>query len=86
MVRLVWVVVPGIPHHIAQRGNRRKETFFCPEDYAAYLALMGEWCRAWAVELWADVFSGGRSTKKSRTGTARNGPGGPWGATASPGN
>ncbi len=53
MVRLARVVVPGIPHHITQRGNRRQQTFFCPEDYAAYLALMGEWCRACAVEIWA---------------------------------
>ena len=53
MVRLARVVAPGIPHHITQRGNRRQETFFCAEDYQAYLALMGEWCRSCAVEVWA---------------------------------
>jgi putative transposase len=46
-------VAPGIPHHITQRGNRRQATFFCAEDYQAYIALMGEWCRAGAVEVWA---------------------------------
>lgn len=53
MVRLARVVVPGLPHHITQRGNRRQETFFCVEDYQEYLALIGEWYRACAVEVWA---------------------------------
>jgi putative transposase len=29
------VVVPGMPHHVTQRGNRRQETFFGEEDYRA---------------------------------------------------
>ena len=37
MARLARVVIPGMPHHITQRGNRRQPTFFCEEDYAAYL-------------------------------------------------
>lgn len=53
MARIARVVVPGIPHHITQRGNRRQETFFCAEDYQAYLALLGEWCQHWKVEVWA---------------------------------
>jgi len=44
MARLARVVVPGVPHHITQRGNRRQQTFFCDEDYQAYLDLMAEWC------------------------------------------
>ncbi|MBE9486971.1 MAG: transposase, partial [Chloroflexi bacterium] len=40
MVRIARVVVPGYPHHITQRGNRRQQTFFCKEDYLAYLDLM----------------------------------------------
>jgi len=31
------VVVPGYPHHITQRGNRRLPTFFSDADYEAYL-------------------------------------------------
>jgi putative transposase len=46
-------VVPGVPHHVTQRGNRRQTTFFQEEDYAAYLALLGEWCRRWEVAVWA---------------------------------
>ena len=44
MARLARVVVPGLPHHIRQRGNRRQRTFFRDEDYAAYMELMAEWC------------------------------------------
>jgi hypothetical protein len=38
MARLARVVVPGVPHHVTQRGNRHLPTFFTEEDYAAYLA------------------------------------------------
>ncbi|PIQ46808.1 MAG: transposase, partial [Deltaproteobacteria bacterium CG12_big_fil_rev_8_21_14_0_65_43_10] len=27
MARIARVVIPGIPHHITQRGNRRMQTF-----------------------------------------------------------
>ena len=40
MARLARLVVPGLPHHITQRGNRRQQTFFNDGDYAAYLELM----------------------------------------------
>jgi hypothetical protein len=43
MARLARVVVPGVPHHVTQRGNRRQETFFLESDYIAYLDLMAEW-------------------------------------------
>ena len=45
--------MPGIPHHITQRGNRRQQTFFEDEDYQAYLDLMAEWCDRCGVEVWA---------------------------------
>lgn len=38
MARLARVGVPGVPHHVTQRGNRRQETFFNEDDYDAYLA------------------------------------------------
>lgn len=53
MARLARVVVPGMPHHVTQRGNRRQPTFFCEEDYAAYVELMGQWCQQRGVEVWA---------------------------------
>jgi len=47
------VVVPSIPHHIIQRGNRRQETFFCEADYEAYMELLAEWCKRCGVQVWA---------------------------------
>ena len=52
MARLARLVIPGMPHHVTQRGNRRQQTFFHDEDYAAYLELMAEWCREEGVEIW----------------------------------
>ena len=52
MARLARVVVPGIPHHVTQRGARRLETFFSDADYRAYIALLGEHCRAAGVAVW----------------------------------
>ena len=53
MARLARVVVPGVPHHVTQRGNRRLETFFEDADYKAYLELMAESCAAAKVAVWA---------------------------------
>ena len=47
------VVVRGVAHHVTQRGNRGQETFFHEDDYAAYLALLGEWCGRCGVAVWA---------------------------------
>ena len=52
MARLARVVVPGYPHHITQRGNRRQQTFFCDEDYHVYIELMEEWCARLGVSIW----------------------------------
>lgn len=51
MARLARLVIPGLPHHVTQRGNRRQQTFFNEGDYAAYLELMAEWCREQGVEI-----------------------------------
>jgi putative transposase len=53
MARLARVVIPGIPHHITQRGNRRQPTFFCDEGYTIYLELMSHWCAERDVQIWA---------------------------------
>ena len=42
MARIARVVVPGMPHHITQRGNRRQRTFFGDDDYRVYLDLMAQ--------------------------------------------
>jgi putative transposase len=53
MARLARLVIPGLPHHVTQRGNRRQQTFFSDEDYAAYLELMADWCREEGVAIWS---------------------------------
>lgn len=53
MARLARVVVPRIPHHITQRGNRRQQTFFSDEDYAAYRDQLAESCAMAGVAVWA---------------------------------
>ena len=45
MARLARIVVPGSPHHVTQRGNRRQTIFFADGDYALYRYLLAERCR-----------------------------------------
>lgn len=52
MARLARLVIPGLPHHVTQRGNRRQQTFFNDADYGAYLELMSDWCREKGVQIW----------------------------------
>lgn len=52
MARLARLVIPDLPHHVTQRGNRRQQTFFNDGDYAAYIELMAEWCREEGVDIW----------------------------------
>lgn len=44
MARIARVVLPGYPHHVTQRGNRRQTVFFSAEDYADYLHLIATGC------------------------------------------
>jgi len=53
MARLPRLVIPGIPHHVTQRGNRRLPVFFSDNDYRAYKALLGEWCAKAGTKVWA---------------------------------
>jgi len=43
------MIVPGFPHHVTQRGNRRAPVFFEQEDYALYRDLLAERCRKASV-------------------------------------
>lgn len=47
------MVVPGVPHHITQRGNRRQKTFFCNDDYRLYTGIMSRMCFRFGVKIWA---------------------------------
>ena len=52
MPRIARIVIPGQPHHITQRGNRRQDTFFSTTDYRVYLRFMAEWCEKQRVDIW----------------------------------
>jgi putative transposase len=53
MARFARVVLPGIPHHITQRGTRREEVFFTDEDRQRYLTMVAEAAERFGVEIWA---------------------------------
>ncbi len=53
MGRMARLVVPGAPHHVTQRGNRRQATFFGEADYLAWLTLAAEAFAAARVAVWA---------------------------------
>jgi putative transposase len=55
MARLARLVIPGLPHHVTQRGNGRARTFFGDGDYALYRDLLAESCQAAGVDIWAWV-------------------------------
>jgi putative transposase len=41
MTRLARIVIPGLPHHVTQWGNRRERVFFPDADYQFCLAELG---------------------------------------------
>jgi putative transposase len=45
--------IPGVPHHVIQRGNRGQRTFFCDQDLAFYLRLLEDHLKEFGVDLWA---------------------------------
>ncbi len=56
MARLARIVIPQVPHHITQRGNRRLPVFFSDDDRREYLRLVAEAadaagtsCLAWCL-------------------------------------
>jgi len=53
MARLARIVLPGIPHHVTQRGNRRERVFFEDGDYALYLDLLADAAGRAGVEIWS---------------------------------
>src|SRR5690349_15979987 len=53
MARLARVVIPGLPHHVTQRGNGGARTFFDEDDYTLYRDLLAASCAAAGVEIWA---------------------------------
>jgi putative transposase len=53
MTRRPRIVVPHIPHHVTQRGNRREPIFFERGDQEVYCDLLAEQALKAQVEIWA---------------------------------
>src|SRR5271169_1078361 len=53
MARIARVVVPDLPHHVTQRGNRREPVFFEADDYRLYRRLIATAARRGRTAVWA---------------------------------
>lgn len=53
MARLARLVIPGMPYHVTQRGNRRGTTFFEENDFRVYRELLADAARAAGARVWA---------------------------------
>jgi putative transposase len=53
MTRLARIVIPGLPHHVTQRGNRRERVFFSDADYQFYLDELSAAAGKAGSEIWA---------------------------------
>src|ERR1700683_5469873 len=47
------MVIPGLPHHVTQRGNRREVIFFEDGDHEIYRDMHAEQLRKSSIEVWA---------------------------------
>ena len=53
MPRQARVIVPGVPHHVVQRGNRRQKVFFEETDKREYLNILHLNARLFKLCIWA---------------------------------
>ncbi len=53
MPRQRRIVIPGLPHHVTQRGSRRQDVFFRQEDREIYLHLLHKYLKKHGAELLA---------------------------------
>jgi putative transposase len=53
MPRSARIVVPGVPHHVTQRGNRKLDVFFGDADRRRFLNLVLEYSRCFRLDILA---------------------------------
>ncbi|HEY2933513.1 MAG TPA: transposase [Acidobacteriota bacterium] len=53
MPRKARIVVPGYPHHVTHRGNRRSDIFLDDDDRRFYLYLLQKYTERYKVDLWS---------------------------------
>ena len=66
MARIARYVVPGLPQHVTQRGNRRAKVFFRDADYELYRDLLAMQCRKHGVAVWGYCLMPTTCTSSSR--------------------
>jgi hypothetical protein len=45
------IVIPGVAHHVTQRGNNRQDVFFADDDRRVYLDILRQQAARWGVRL-----------------------------------
>jgi putative transposase len=53
MTRLARIVIPGLAHHVTQRGNRREQVFFSDADYQFYIDELSAAAKRAKAQIWA---------------------------------
>jgi putative transposase len=53
MPRISRIIAPGLPHHVAQRGNNSLPVFFSDEDRRTYLDLLSFHAGRHELQIWA---------------------------------
>ena len=53
MARVARIVLPGLPHHVTQRGNRSADVFSCDVDRQVYVSILRECSARRGLEIWA---------------------------------
>jgi putative transposase len=53
MARLPRIVIPGCPHHVLQRGNRRQTVFFSDFDKYTYIEYLRNEIIQYEIDIWA---------------------------------
>jgi putative transposase len=51
MPRLSRIAIPGVPHHVTQRGNNRQDIFFTEEDRSFYLESVAKYSGLAGLEI-----------------------------------
>lgn len=52
MPKISRLVIPGLPHHVVQRGNRNQVVFFSAGDKKNFLKLLREQCLRHDLKIW----------------------------------
>ncbi len=53
LARLPRIVIPGCPHHVINRGNRRQVIFFSDTDKKSYCKILKRRADKAGIEIWA---------------------------------